>query len=319
MSSKARSEHNKIALVMCICNEANALEEHLRYHHLLGVSRAYIFLDHCTDNSEGILRQFPWVTVFDYPRPESCPGLPAYQEDCAKRAFEMARHEGFDWLMHIDPDEFAWADNTGDDPASRGDLHRMLAQVSSEIDLVHLLPKEVLPLKLERGTPYWYQCYFQHRPHILKREILDPTSNQIRTLEKWAGHNIGKSIIRTDRNVVPDEAHSWKRPGAAFQSGSKDLKIEHLGCLYHYVFKGPIEWREKYQKLAWEPDTWIVGGKVPFPKQAWKEASIQFSPKQATEYYNRWVVIDEAFARDCVQQGTVVHETSVRDILQSLL
>jgi hypothetical protein len=182
--------------------------------------------------------------------------------------------------------------------------------------LVHLMPREVLP---ERGLghrPFWEQCYFQIPGQVLYREITDPLTGELRALNKWAGHNIGKSILRTDVDAVPVYAHSWE--GCSGNGEARSLVTEKLGFHYHFVFMGASLWREKYRKLAWEPDTWITGGTVPFPKQAWKEAASLQSEREAQRYYEESIAIDPSELERLTRAGIITRDTRLRDALRKL-
>src|SRR5262245_56411062 len=111
-----------LAMVMCVRDEADFLPYHLAYHHALGVTRAYVFLDRCADATATVLGSCPWARAIDADRDPDVESLPVYQQRCADRALEMARAEGIDWLMHLDADEFAWGDN----PAPGGGLLSLL-------------------------------------------------------------------------------------------------------------------------------------------------------------------------------------------------
>ncbi|MEQ9259841.1 MAG: glycosyltransferase family 2 protein [Roseovarius sp.] len=302
---------------MCVNNEQDTIVNQLRYHHYMGVTGAYVYLDHCTDATADLLQQFNWVTAIEWSRPPDCAGLPAHQVTCATDAYRRARDDGFDWLMHIDPDEYAWADPLAEGPAKMGGLRRMLHQVHPETDLVHLVPCEVLPERNLGRDPFWEQCYFQTADQLVQRDVLDPISGDLKNLSKWAGHKIGKSIVRTNCDAEPVWAHSWKRANVGRDEES--LKTEQRGFHYHFVFMGARLWFEKYRKLAWEPDTWITGGKVPFPKQAWKDAARRFSFDQAEEYYERWVAMDRTELNKLCIRGEVVYDTRLRDTMRALV
>ena len=83
-----------IALVMCIRDEESLLDSHLRFHHLLGVERAYLFLDRCRDRCEDIARSFPWVTVFRRDRAPGIRYILQHQNQCAAEALQHARSDG---------------------------------------------------------------------------------------------------------------------------------------------------------------------------------------------------------------------------------
>lgn len=48
-------ERHGIAIVACVKNEADYLEEWLRYHKAVGIRRFYLYLDHCTDDTASVI------------------------------------------------------------------------------------------------------------------------------------------------------------------------------------------------------------------------------------------------------------------------
>jgi Glycosyl transferase family 2 len=314
-----RDDGPRLAMVMCVRDEAEFISDHLLFHHHLGVARGYVFLDGCTDNTFELLTHFPWVVAIERSHGSDCAaGLTAYQEACALEALTMARSEGFDWLMHIDADEYVWADNPGNTLQEQGDLRALICRASPQTELIHLRPKEVIAIRGTGRSPVWSQCYFQDMPHVFERDLMDPTTGRVRCLQKWAGHNIGKSIVRTIGDVEPFCAHGWVGRGRGGLGRTESLETEYLGFHYHYVFAGARNWLRKYRKLAWEPGTWTTGDSVPFPKQAWKEASLSFADDEAEEYYERWVAVEEDLVKERVAKGQVVYETMVRDTMIKL-
>lgn len=314
----------RLALMMCVNNEADTILDHLRYHQHQGVTGAYVYLDHCTDATATRLRGIDWVEAVEASRPADCPGLPAHQVNCAVDALRRARRDGFDWLMHIDPDEYAWAAPPGEGPTEPGGLVAMLDRARPETEMVELATLEVLPERGLGARPFWEQCYFQGPGQLVKRDMLDPGTGEIRQMHKWAGHQIGKSILRTACDAVPRWAHGWQRPGEVRGAGrvpqeaDARLVTEKLGFHYHFVFMGARLWRQKYRKLAWEPDTWITGGKVPFPKQAWKEATLAFGDAEAEAYYERWIGLAPERLAGLAASGAVTRDTRLRDAMRAL-
>lgn len=70
----ADQTHNlpRLAMVMCIKNEERFLEANLHYHHALGVARAYIYLDNCTDRSLELVQSFPWAVPILISQTQMC-------------------------------------------------------------------------------------------------------------------------------------------------------------------------------------------------------------------------------------------------------
>ena len=318
-----------LALVLCIRNEANFLAANLAYHHALGVSRGYVFLDRCTDASLRIAESFPWVTAIPRDRDPADRFMSIHQLKCMDEALQRARADGLEWLLHLDADEFACGEDrssalarwTGSllpgrraSAAQRGSLTRMLARVRPDTEQVILKPNDVIPTPLAQGAPFWKLYHFQISG-VLKRRLLDPTTGKIVWLDDWLGHRRGKSIVRTAADVRPRNAHVWVRRDAADAEQGR-IPTEQRGFHYHYVVVDAEQWRAKHRKFAEYPDRWEKGNPVPFPKQAWKEASVVMSEAEANRYFDTWVVVPPRRLLRPRLLGQVVRDTFVEDVLR---
>lgn len=325
-----------LALVMCLRDEAELLRANLAYHHALGVSRAYLFLDRCTDGTEAIARSFSWVDVIQRNRDPEDRFMSAHQVKCLNDGLERARCDGIEWLMHVDADEFACGDDRSEyvrlarrllplprwtPPEERGALPAMLARVCPKTEMVILPPKDVIPLPLP-GKPFWKHHYF-HINGKISRPMLDPSTGEVRRLENRIGHQSGKSIVRTDAEVEALSAHRWTRHQAHADRGKArpsriDIPSEYRGFLYHFTVISAAHWLKKHRKFAEYPSHWERGKPVPFPKQAWKEASINMSEDEAQAYYENWVCMNRRQLVAPMLRGHVTRETFVDDLLTRL-
>ena len=319
-----------LALVLCIRNEETFLAANLAYHHALGVSRAYLFLDRCTDASLRIAQSFPWVTAIPRDRDPADRWMSAHQVKCLDDGLEMARADGVEWLLHLDPDEFACSDRRSPvarwagsmlpgrrpEPAQRGSLTRMLARAKPGTEQVILKPNDVIPTPLGAGAPFWKLQHFQMRG-VLERPLLDPTTDEVVQFGERLGHYHGKSIVRTAADVQARSAHRWMRRGAADAERGR-IPTERRGFHYHYVVVDGRQWRDKHRKFAEYPDRWEKGNPVRFPKQAWKEASVTMSEEEALRYFDRWVAIQPRRLRVPMLLGQVVRDSFVEDVLRQV-
>lgn len=330
---------------MCVHNEAPFLHTNLAYHHAVGVQQAYLFLDRCTDQTEAIARSFPWVTTISKDRTPNTKYSRQHQNTCADHALQLARKDQIDWLMHIDPDELAF----GGQPSQLNDarwphlarrlqnlfgqakarsqeaLHRaqlppVLAKAKPETEVVSLPTKEAVPIAMERVDHFWKNPYFQTKQALI-REILDPVSGEKVLVKKFLGHQLGKSIVRTEADVQAYNSHFWTRNQNVMQPDFPekiDIPTEHFGCHYHYLLITPEQWRKKYQQYNGLATTWPNGMDVPFPKLAWRHASESMSPDEIRDYLYTWVFVSIERARKLVSQGKIVAELDVHDIISSL-
>ncbi|NJM05431.1 oligosaccharide flippase family protein [Candidatus Gracilibacteria bacterium] len=310
-----------LALAMCVRDEESFLAANLAYHHALGVSRAYIFLDRCSDSSPQIARSFPWVDAIPCDRDPAERYMSSYQLRCLQKALELARADGIEWLLHLDADEFARGD--GDRPgqhkkrAHQADLRVMLAAVKPTTAQVILRPQEAIPTPLAPDDPFWKLHFFQKRG-VFKRKLLDPSSNILRLLDMPLGHDKGKSIVRTAAQVRPESAHRWQLAIDARSVKPPALASEMRGLHYHFAVVDARQWYEKHRKFSEYPDQWEKGRPVRFPKQAWKEASVTMSPAEAHAYFSRWVVVRRYRLLWSLLRGQIVHDTFVERMLAQL-
>lgn len=325
MSDPTRTANDsgpRIGLITCVRNEARFLEAFLSYHHKLGICRAYVFLDRCTDHSERIANAFPWVQVFQVPSnvTEGMRYTSTLQKYCCEQAMEMALGEGLDWIMMLDADEFAYGDVVlpkfartpiqKGSPA-QGDLGRLCQSVAPDTEMIILRTKEVVPFSLPQPEPFWKQRFFQVDWPVARR-IPDPLDTTRSKRVSWLGDTVGKSIVRVREDVRARGSHFWyiERNGQL----EEPLSVRE-GSYYHFHLTSPEHWREKFKKLSHEPDTWPTGHPVPFTKTVWKKAAETLTPVQAREYLDQYVYLDECqlLRRACFRQ--VTEEYIVADIL----
>lgn len=327
-------------MMMCVQNEERFLEAHLAYHHALGVRRAYVFLDRCTDGSEEIVNSFPWATAIKKNRGD-VKFSRIFQNHCADIALGRARQDGFEWLLHLDPDEFAFGNNpdprkkptaTEDEALSfdpendhwlrvRGDLGKMLQRLPEGTELVEMRSKEVIPQLMSSGKNFWENVYFQDRKPI-KRQILDPRSQKIIEHNKFLGHRRGKTIVNTAADVRSRDAHGWipDAPGIKEDARNQNslLKTEYHGFHYHYLIVSTAHWLEKYQRFDGLAKVWPSGLPVEFPKLSWRLASLEMSPAEADAYLREWVFLSKEELQDLLSQNLIIKENYVKRILEEV-
>ena len=329
-SDSRRRPLPSLAMVLTVRDQERFLAANLAYHRAMGVSRAYVFLDRCTDASPRIAQSFPWVRTLDHDRRPDDTFTRTYQSRCADMALELARTEGFEWLMFVDPDEFAFGQwlpgrlrrlaerrpwRRKPRPEVVGSLPRMLERVGPTTEQVRMPPKEVVPTPLAEGEPFWKLHYFQDRG-VLERPILVPTTGEIRRLNRWIGYRRNaKSIVRTSADVRAADSHRWTRSQSIADAKTDDIPTEYHGSVYHFVVVNAAHWREKYLKVADLPNHWLTGRPVQFPKQAWKEASLLLSEAEARAYYDRWIVFHPRQLLWPRLRGHVVHSTVVETVV----
>ncbi len=295
-----------VAQVSCVRNEAEFLADNLRYHHSLGVTRAYVVLDRCTDGSAEIAKSFPWVRTIERDRSDDEEYLPHYLANSITSVLEIARDEGFDWLLAVDADEFASGESLpvdGDwrsagfrhgfdsNPADRGNLPRMLSRIAEATEVVSMETVEVVPQRLGPGQPFWKNHFVQPRarPPAIRRRMPDAPGGERQLRRCWFGHDQGKTIARTSADLRLRTTHKWSRVSGPDADRLDVVRIERAGFHYHFNISGAEQWLQKYRRMAEYPDHWPSGKKVRFPKQAWKLATAHMSDDEARSYYRTWI------------------------------
>ena len=322
-----------LALVTVIRNEACFLPAFLAYYRALGVARAFVYLDRCTDASCAILQQQDWVEAVVCDQAPGPAQLTLHQMQCANDALARARAGGFDWLLLVDADEYAWGGvelpparpwwrrtsrAQADALRQQGSLIGLVAQAAPETEMIILRTAEVVPEPRHTGKPFWSLCYFQVEG-VFRRPVLDPITGRVRPLERWMGHRLGKSLVRTRGDVQAFDSHMWTRNQRVPVPEPLPLVTETRGWLLHYVVTDGRHWRQKYRQLAHEPNRWLRGQPVDFPKQAWKEVSQTMDESAACAYFDRWVAASRFRRWIARARGRVRRVTFVKELMEHLL
>jgi hypothetical protein len=320
----------RLAMVTWSRNCGRFLAANLSYHYALGVRRAYVFLDRCTDSSECIAGSFPWAQTFvlDPAETESFDYVPDVQAICMNEALRLARQEGFDWLLALDPDEFAYAaedrsavphDSQRNAAIRHGHLGRLLKQVPSDVEVVRLQVKELIPMDLGDETPFWEQRFFQFREAV-PRDIADPLTGEVKRCDRFIGQTDGKSILRTSVDAQAYDPHQWVcNQERQYPNRPEYVPLKQVwqGVLYHFHITSYQHWRQKWAMFENEPDIWQDGRPVEFPKLCWKKASARLSQEELARYFSRWVAMPEADLKELARQGRVSEERTVEEVLSN--
>ena len=311
-------------MVATIRNEERFLEAHLRYHRALGIERVYLFLDRCDDASASIAARFPWVERFEIENGFEFHYASHLHTECMDLACDLAREAGCDWMLGIDPDEFAFgsqtaalsAESNGAELIEAGSLVRLVESVDPGIQLVRLPTWELLPGP--RETPFWEQDRFQREPGRVEREIYHPLTGETRRWQDFLGHHEGKCLVRLSEDVQAYDSHRWvwnQECPPPHRPSFVPLATEKRGLHFHFLLTGPTHWREKYRKFSHVPSTWPCGTAVEFPKQTWKEAASTLDSDEAANYYSRWIALDPRDEARLLSDGDLVRCRTVEKIL----
>ena len=311
----------RLALVTCVRNESAWLPAFLSYHHAIGVERAYVYCDRCTDGSAALAASHPWVKVFrlDSAQARRMPYVADFQCACMNHSLQRAREEGFDWLMMIDVDEFAFAHNEGSSARERAHLVPLLQRAKAETVQIRLPTHEIVPMAAPEGAPFWQQRFVQPTPRLTS-QVLDPLNNKTHAWSGFFGHWQGKTIVRTSADIQSYDPHRWvPRQSVIWPERPEyvELPTEEMGCHLHYFLTSQHQWRDKFTKQSFEPDVWICGKDVELPKLVWRRAIREMKPDQLDDFFDRRIARDERELQDLAQQGLVEENRDVIEILQA--
>jgi Glycosyl transferase family 2 len=309
----------RVAMLACARNEEELLPAFLLYHHAIGIERIYLFLDRCTDASAELAGRFPWVRALAVDPEEAArfPYVADLHAACMNHALQLARQEGFHWLLVLDPDEFAFANNPGGSLIERADLRAMLRNVDTTISAVRLPTRELVPAPLSEESPFWKQRFFQTEPRLEWR-LYDPVSGETHAWREFIGHRQGKYLVRTSLAVQAYDSHRWvPEQGRRFPDRPQfvPLPTEDRGWHLHFYTSSQRQWRDKFRKLAFEPERWICGNPVEPPKLLWRRATAAPDALIA-DYFPRWIAWPIDDLRALATRGLVVEEDGVEAVLR---
>lgn len=320
----------RLAMVTCVKNESELIWPNLHYHHAIGVSKVYVYLDSCSDDTLSIVQSIPWVEpiIIDPELASMCVYISSKQRCAMDDSLRRAREDGFDWLMMIDVDEFAFADNSPKPGLSehesilwRANLLQMLTELTSDIEMVRLKTVESVPCAMDESTPFWKQHYFQSATEVsFTRELFDPRSNKRIIWTGGLGHDAGKSIVRIAVDVQSHGPHSWvKNQQLPFPRAPARIPLKAVvrGHHFHYWAYNRRHLREKFRKFDWTPSFWRTGVKVLFPVQLFKELSVQMSEQEIFNYVDDYVFLPKDELDRYVFDGVLISDDTVERIFEA--
>ena len=246
----------KLAMGMCIRNEERFLKENLEFHRRLGVSAAYVFLDACGDRSKEIAHSFDHTRVMTLDPKERVlfSEIDDLHACCMNYALEMAKIEGYDWLLWIDPDEFAFAENeshySGEiSTLQAGNLLNMLSDVESSVDQIILTSREGIPVGAEDGLQFAEQAYFLGQADL--NRSLDLSLGWPVKYSDPLFNSAGKSIVRTSSQIQALNSYRWVIDQNLRYPDLPDNKPPNtitMGRIYHFPVDSKQHLKEKLQK-----------------------------------------------------------------------
>lgn len=208
----------RIACVSMVKNEEELILHNITYHRFIGVTDFFIFLDNSSDDTKNKIEHIPHVHIFEnltyqdllrynINKPELDLELikkyfsthSGIRQLCnSNMASEICKNAGIDWLIHLDPDELVYIDETR---ITQDSLKRFLSGLDKRVKAVTFRNIEVVPTKIE------VDCVFQDHlfksysidgniPGLPKSQLLNPFTNSYTPAGWFWGHSSGKLATR---------------------------------------------------------------------------------------------------------------------------
>ena len=250
-----KTEQIKVGIVSTVYGVGDGIFSWLEHHKRLGISHVLLYFDHLSEPDERTLAEqlgrkyaSSFLSIMDGEAimaqswgtaesidPElaelarlgsSSSAVCARQTLNASHALQHAREQGFDWLVHLDADEWFYLLGQGQGGAS---LEEHFSSMQ-DYGLIRYLNHELVPQTLENS-----KGYFKINPTLaesrlgktgwrsVKQEICDGAP--------WfTAYTNGKSAVRVSRGVSASGVHGWNVTGL-----SKDITlcgpvVLHLHC-----------------------------------------------------------------------------------------
>lgn len=290
----------RLALIVTVKNERDLLRGNLLYHAYLGVEHFFVFSDDTTDDTLETIGDLPFVEIAPSVKPERYrhrPELAAYvaqaeQHHTARQnlntfaAMEMARAQGFDWLIALDADELICLDL---DNSSSGLLNDFFAGIPEEIESVRFPTLEVVARQLDYEHVFTEEILFKQQGVKFEHPIFNPYLQEIHIVKGFFGQTMGKSALRLTVEAKPKTTHHF------VSLDDENLKVMKAGYLLHYNCYSFYDFMKKYKNFKHQPDTWLSGNKIDFQRRLWRNMvnDSRFSEDDMRIYYEKWMLFPE--------------------------
>jgi len=259
----------RIAIVATVADAQDSITEFIDYHTKIGFDRFYIFIDDNDPETIRTLNQYKnvslrtrdeslleeWNSKSDY---KTSAKWALINEEVMVRqelnflvAYESAKQDGMDWLLHIDLDELFYPNN-----------HNIQDYFSNlqfnAINAVTLLNYEAIyrhgdATSIFRSSNIFKINFFRFKHWVFSRE-----QRQLIKENQWIGDKFfkyyqnGKSCINLHgKSVHMADVHSIWTEGRRKFGKKEDPLILHFPCASFNVFL------KKYKRLGKFSDTWM--------------------------------------------------------------
>jgi hypothetical protein len=285
----------KLAMTLIVRNEADIIEDNLRYHRAQGVDFFIVLDNGSTDGTVEILKSYETAGILTL---VSMPGtMLTIQRKGNTRIARLAYEMGADWVIHNDADEFWW-------PVT-GDLKDALETIPDDLGVVLAPRTEFLPRPDSPGS-------FAERMTIREARFRRPPKTAHRThpsVKLWSAHPID---IWVKHEASPQSSLVGK-PSLRVEASHREEReldlvlapVFPIGVL-HFPLRSFEHYRKKIQ-IADHNRFWERSEETRALHEAYEEGRLE-------EVYEKLLLDPEAVARGLADKW-LVEDTAFRDFL----
>jgi hypothetical protein len=257
---------SRAAIVTTLRNAGNVLDSFITYHLAIGFGRIYLFFDDPADPDLPRIAAHPRVTAIahDSELRKRWRNLPQYSEQCAfldrevmarqvlnaELAMQLARTDGFDWLLHIDSDELFYS------PFQSAAEHFETVD-TQRLETVVYMNYEAAPERDEIADYFREVDLFKVPPHLNRAPVTPALVNAVKSTPQlhpdfFKFYASGKSAVRLSAaGMRPTGVHHFVRPDAGWEAGQAAQQF-----ILHFACCGFENFWTKYATLGRFADKW---------------------------------------------------------------
>jgi hypothetical protein len=286
----------KLAMTLMVCNEADVIEDNLRFHRAQGVDFFIVLDNGSTDGTLKILEPYERAGILSV---VSMPGpLLKVLRDGTTQLGRMAHEMGADWVIHNDADEFWW-------PVTGGNLKESLAAIPDRFGIVLAPRTEFLPRPDGPGS-------FAERLLIREARFRRPPKTAHRAhprIEMWTTHPIDVWVNRgsSPRSGLVGKPALRAQP-THVEANELELVLAPrfpIGVM-HFPLRSFEQYRTKVEVA--------VGNRLFDRSPEAREVREAYDAGRLEDVYEDLILDDEAI-RMGLTEGWLVEDTAFRDYL----
>ncbi len=285
----------KLAMTLIVLNEADIIEDNLRYHRAQGVDFFIVLDNGSTDGTVEILERYERTGILKLVQ---MPGtMLTIQRKGNTQIARLAHEMGADWVFHNDADEFWW-------PVT-GNLKQAFEQIPEDQGIVLVPRTEFLPRPDGPGS-------FAERLTIRETRFRRPPKTAHRThpaVKLWSAHPIDIWVKRE----APPRSGLVGKPSlrvAATHKEERELDLVLAPVFPVGALHFPLRSFEQYRKkiaIADHNVMWERSAETRALHEAYQEGRLE-------QVFEDLVLDDDAVAKG-LAEGWLVEDTDFRDYL----